>query len=117
MMMLGEDAISVIMPLIITATQSGMSRRLRFIPVLLVIRKTTGISMAASAAELRTEPTMPARSMISVTSRVSLPRPALTTASPRRCATPVFTSPSLTMKMAAIKITTGEPKPASASLG
>ena len=41
MMMLDEDAISVIMPLIITAMQSGMSRRLRFNPVLLAIVKTT----------------------------------------------------------------------------
>ena len=34
MIMLGEDAISVIIPLISAATDSGMSIRLRFSPVL-----------------------------------------------------------------------------------
>jgi hypothetical protein len=117
MMMLGEDAIAVIMPLIITATHSGLSMRLRFNPVLVEIVKTTGMSMATIAEEFSTDPITPASSMMSATSRVSLPPPARTTSSPRRCVTPVFTNPALTMKMAASRITTGEPKPDSASVG
>ena len=41
-MMFGEDAIRVIIPLIITATQSGMSIRLRLNPVLLAIVRQRG---------------------------------------------------------------------------
>ena len=117
MIMLGEDAISVIIPLISAATDSGMSMRLRFSPVLLAIVRTTGMNMATIAEELINAPIAPASTMMSTINRVSLPAPAFSTASPRRCATPVFTSASPTMKIAAIRITTGSPKPASDSCG
>ena len=117
MIMLGDDAISVIIPLISAATDSGMSMRLLFNPAFLEIVRTTGMSMATIAEELMKAPTPPASNMMSTTRRVSLPPPSFITPSPRRCATPVFTKPSPTIKMAAIRITAGLPKPANASSG
>ena len=117
MIMLGDDAISVIIPLISAATDSGMSMRLLFNPAFLAIVRTTGMSMATIAEELMKAPTPPASNMMSTTRRVSLPPPSFITPSPRRCATPVFTKPSPTIKIAAIRITAGLPKPANASSG
>ena len=117
MIMLGDDAISVIIPLISAATDSGMSMRLLFNAAFLAIVRTTGMSMATIAEELMKAPTPPASNMMSTTRRVSLPPPSFITPSPRRCATPVFTKPSPTIKIAAIRITAGLPKPANASSG
>jgi len=77
-MTLGDDAINVIIPLIITARHSGIRSRFLFNPVLAEIDNTTGISMATMAEELRTDPIPPAISMISAISRVSLLPPSPT---------------------------------------
>ena len=115
--MLGDDAIRVIIPLTSAATDNGISIRLLFMPVFLATARTTGINMATIAEELINAPIPPASVMMSTIKRVSLPPPNFITASPRRCATPVFTSASPTTKIAAIRITTGSPNPASASCG
>ena len=80
MIMLGDDAISVIIPLISAATDSGMSMRLLFNPAFLAIVRTTGMSMATIAEELMKAPTPPASNMMSTTRRVSLPPPSFITA-------------------------------------
>src|SRR5262245_26626363 len=117
MIMFGEDAIKVIIPLVSAAMDNGMSRRLRFSPVLLAIVRTTGMNIATIAEELINAPIPPASNMMRTINRVSLRPPAFNTISPRRCAIPVFTSAWPTMKMAAMRITTGSPKPANDSCG
>src|SRR3974377_393947 len=114
---LRDDAIIVIIPLISAATDTGMSMRLLFNPVFLAIFRTTGMNMATIAEELIKAPIPPTSNMTSTIRRVSLPPPSPITASPRRYATPVFTNPSPTIKIATIRITTGLPKPANASSG
>src|SRR6516225_1262173 len=104
-------------PLISAASDNGMSMRLLFKPVFLATFRTKGMNMATIAEELINAPMPPASVMMSTIKRVSLPPPNFITASPRRCTTPEFTSASPTIKIAAIRITTGSPKPASASCG
>ena len=117
MIILGEDAIRVIIPLMRAATDNGMSMRLLFRLVFLATVRTRGMNMATIAEELMNAPNPPASVMISTIKRVSLPPPNFITASPRRCTTPVFTRASPTIKIAAIRTTTGSPKPARASCG
>ena len=103
------------MPLISVAIESGISIRFGLSPTLLAIVRTTGINIATIADELINAPMVPASIMTNVTRRASLLPPAFMTASPRRYATPVAIKPSPTIDTAAIRITTGWPKPATAS--
>jgi hypothetical protein len=73
--MFGEDAMSVIIPLLSAATDNGMSMHLLFKPVFLATVRTRGINMATIAEGLINAPMPPASVMMSTIKRVSLPPP------------------------------------------
>jgi hypothetical protein len=114
---LGAVPISVSMPPSSEANASGISSFDGLMRARQARVTTTGSMTATVPVELMTADSMAVISMISKTSRPS-PSPATrANQRPSRSATPVRNMPPETTKSAAIMITRGSPKPASAWLG
>ena len=111
----GAVATSVIMPLMSAATLSGIMSRLGGVPVVLQMRRTTGMNIATTAVELIKEPRPPTTSMSRTTRRVSLDPADAFSQSPSRLATPVRTRPSPMTNSAAIRTMFESANPARAS--
>jgi len=103
------------MPLMSAPTLSGIIRRPGGTPARRATRSAVGIKSATTPVELMKEPTAATTSISSAMSRRSSLPARRAIKSPSFCATPVRTSPSPTTKSAAMRITFGSLKPASAS--
>ena len=112
---LGGVAIRVNIPLSSAANASGIISRPGPMLSRPAMPSATGMKIATTPVELMKAPSPAIVNISSTNNRVSLAPATPVSQTPIRLATPVRTRPSPTTNNPAISITTGSPKPASAS--